>query len=173
MSNIQRIDANFARFDARFRAIVPQIIAETANEYFRDRFRLQNWDNIPWQPLSPGYAAQKTRGRGRILVRDGILLNSIRPTTVTPQRVVVTAGNNRTPYARAHNEGLRISSVQRVKSFTNPNFMGKGKPVRIKAHQRRINFKMPKRQYIGHSPFLNKIIRDRLAAAWNARNTQN
>lgn len=169
MSNIQRINTGFDRFDNDFRAIVPTIVAETANEYFRDRFRQENWDGVPWQPLSPEYASKKTRGRGRILVRDGILLNSIRPTTVTPNRVVITAGNSRTPYARAHNEGLTISGIQQVKSFTNRNFMGKGKPVKIRAHQRRVNFRMPKRQFIGRSPYLNAVIRERLNLAWNQR----
>lgn len=170
MSNIQRINTGFSRFDDNFRAIVPNIIAETANEFFRDRFKQENWDWVPWKPLSPKYAAKKTRGRGRILVRDGILLNSIRPTTVSPSRVVITAGDSRTPSARVHNEGLAISGVQQVRSFTNKNFMGKGKPVKIKAHQRRVNFKMPKRQFIGTSPYLNAVLKERLTLAWNARN---
>lgn len=169
MSNIERINTGFARFDDNFRTVVPNIVAETANEYFRDRFKQENWDGVPWKPLTPKYAAKKTRGRGRILVRDGILLNSIRPTTVTPNRVVITAGDSRTPYARIHNEGLRINGVQKVRGYTNSNFMGKGKPVKIRPHQRTVNFIMPKRQFIGRSPFLNAIIKERLTRAWNAR----
>lgn len=169
MSNAQNINAWFDGFDRDFKAIAPNIIAETATEFFKDTFRTQSWDGVPWPALSPNYAAKKRRGAGRILVSRGFLLNSIRPSTVTSSRIVITGGNTRTPYARAHNEGLRIQGVQNISSYTNRNFMGKGKRVQIPAHQRRVNFKMPRRQFMGPSPLLNTAIRNRLNAAFNAR----
>lgn len=169
MSNINRIDNWFANFDSDFKTIVPNIVAETATEFFKDTFRTQSWDNVAWQPLSPLYAAKKTRGAGRILTQRGFLQASIRPATVSSSRVVISGGNSRTPYARVHNEGLQIRGVQNVRSYTNRNFFGKGKPVKIKAHQRKVDFKMPKRQFMGNSALLNIEIRTRLNAAFNAR----
>lgn len=157
----------FAQFEHRFETTVPNIVAETATEYFKDRFRTQEWDGKPWQALSPAYAAKKARGRNRILTRTGALLNSIRPSEVNQNRVVISAGNVKVPYARAHNEGLRITGVRNVKSYTNRNFMGKGKPVKIKAHKRQVNYQMPRRQFMGHSVHLNRLLIDRLTRAFN------
>ena len=169
MNNEQKINTFFHRFDSSFTAIVPNVIAETATEFFKDTFKHQSWDGVPWPALNPIYAAKKTRGRGRILTRNGLLLNSIRPSHVAANRVVISAGNSKVPYARAHNEGLRISGIRKVKTYTNTNFMGKGKPVKIKAHTRTVNYKLKQRRFMGHSPLLNQTIKSRLAAAWNAR----
>lgn len=169
-NNRQNINNFFGEFDAYFLGIVPNVIAETATEYFQERFRAQDWDGVPWQPLNPKYAAKKTQGRGRILTKTATLARSIRPTTVSAKKVTITAGNSRTPYARAHNEGLRINTVANIKPYTNTNFMGKGKRVPIPAHTRKIDFRMPKRQYMGRSVFLNQQIKARLIAAWNASN---
>lgn len=163
----QQINLWFARFEHRFEASVPNIVAEVATEFFQDTFKKQAWDGVPWQPLNPKYAAKKGRGRGRILTRTGELQRSIRPSVVRPERVRISAGNSKAPYARIHNEGLTVKGTAKVRPFVNSNFMGKGKPVRIKAHTRRFNFTMPKRQFMGPSPFLNTILRDRLTKAFN------
>src|SRR5690606_33732499 len=130
----QQINAWFNKFEHRFNSAVPNIVAETAVEFFQDTFKKQAWDNVPWQPLSPKYAVKKNRGRGRILTASGILQRSIRPSMVKPERVRISAGNSKVPYARIHNEGLTVKGTAKVRPFTNRNFMGKGKPVKIKAH---------------------------------------
>lgn len=163
----QQINAWFEKFEHRFETSVPNIVAETATEFFQDSFKKQSWDNVPWKALSAKYAAKKTRGRGRILTASGILQRSIHPSMITPNRVRISAGNSRVPYARIHNEGLTVKGTAKVRPFTNRNFMGKGKPVKIKAHTRSFSFTMPRRQYMGHSKFLNPIIKDRLIKAFN------
>lgn len=162
-----QINAWFKNFEHRFDKAIPHIVAETATEYFKDRFKKQNWDNKPWKELSPGYAAKKTRGQNRILTRTGALQASIKPAVVSPQRVVISAGNSRVPYARAHNEGLSIRGIAEVRSYTNRNFMGKGKAVKIKAHSRAFNVQMPRRQFMGHSQFLNAVLMERIKNAYN------
>jgi phage gpG-like protein len=169
MSAERKLNKWFQEFENRFETAVPNIVAETATEYFKERFTVQDWDGVPWQPLSARYAVKKTRGRGRVLTRSGIMVNSIRPSSVTPQRVTISAGGSKVPYARAHNEGLKMQGIRKVRSYTNKNFMGKGKPVKIKAHTRTVNYQMPKRQFMGHSPLLNKIIMNRLTAAFNSK----
>jgi phage gpG-like protein len=169
MNAQQQINNWFNSFEHKFEVAVPNIIAETATEYYQEAFNKQAWDNVPWQPLNEKYAKKKTRGRGRILTASGILQRSIRPTEVNANRVVITAGNSKTPYARVHNEGLRVSGTRNVRNYTNKNFMGKGKPVRIKAHSRTVNYQMPKRQFMGHSVYLNDALKDRLIKAFNKK----
>ena len=169
MNNEQKINAWFAKFEHRFNTAVPTIVAETAVEFYKERFRTEEWDGVPWQPLSPKYASKKTRGKGRILTKSGILMNSIHPSVVNANRVTISAGGSKVPYARIHNEGLKVSGIRNVKTYTNSNFMGKGKPVQIKAHKRTVNYQMPKRQFMGHSPYLNRILMDRLTKAFNSK----
>ena len=162
--NELNINEWFEQFEHRFEKAVPNIVAETATEYFKDRFKKSNedWDKKKWQKLNPRYAAKKTAGKGRILTRISALSGSIRPTTVSPQKVTITGGDQNVKYARIHNEGLRVTGSFKVKRFTNSNFMGTGRAVEIKAHTRNVNFKMPKRQFMGHSRYLNAIMRTRL-----------
>lgn len=169
MADLSKIDVYFDRFDESFDAIVPNIVAETATEFYKSKFATQEWEGVPWQPLNAKYAARKTKGRGRVLFREGLLLKSIRPSHVGRDRVTISAGNARVPYARAHNEGLHITGVRKVRSYTNRNFMGRGKKVQIPAHTRSVDYRMPKRQYMGHSAQMNELIRARLIAAFNAR----
>lgn len=164
----QQINIWFEQFDQRMFVGVPNIIAETATEFYQDRFKTQEWDKIPWQPLKPSYAVKKGRGRGRILTASGLLQRSIRPSIVKPSQVRISAGNSKVPYARIHNEGLRVKGLVKVKSHLNNNFMGKGKTVKIKAHTRNVDFTMPKRQFMGHSKFLNALLIDRLTKHFNA-----
>ncbi len=166
MNAQQQINDWFNRFEHKFETAVPTIIAETATEYFQEAFNKQAWDKTPWEPLNKKYASKKTRGKGRILTASGILQRSIRPTEVTANKIVITGGNSKTPYARVHNEGLRVSGSRNVRNYTNKNFMGKGKPVKIKAHTRTVNYQMKQRQFMGHSIYLNQAIRDRLTLAF-------
>lgn len=167
MSYEKKLNDWFSRFEHRMQSGVPNIVAETAVEFFRERFTKEEWDKKPWPALSPDYAKKKTRGKGRILTRTGMLQASIRPAVVKPGRVVISAGSSKVPYARPHNEGLRIKGIAKVRSYTNRNFMGKGKPVKIKAHTRSYDLQFKRRQFMGHSKYLNQAIIDRLTKAFN------
>jgi len=168
MSYEQQINVWFEQFDHRMHVDIPNIIAETATEFFQDRFKTQEWDKIPWQPLQPKYAAKKGRGRGRILTASGRLQRSIRPSIVKPNQVRISAGNSRVPYAKIHNEGLRVKGLVKVKAHPTRNFMGKGKTVQIKAHSRNVDFTMPQRQFMGHSKYLNAVLIDKLTKHFNS-----
>lgn len=168
--NEQRINLYFDRFNERFNKVVPNVIAETAVEFYTSKFRTQEWEGIPWQPLSPLYAKNKGAGRGRILTKTGLLQRSIRPSEVSDRRVTISAGGSKIPYARVHNEGLRVQGIRSVRSYTNTNFMGSGRKVQIPAHKRRVDYTMPRRQFMGPSRTLNGLIRARLVAAFNSGN---
>lgn len=159
----------FANWQHRFDTSVPYIVAETATEFYKERFKTEEWEGVPWKPLNPKYKASKKRGKDRILYATSNLLQTIKPAEVNQKRVVISAGSTKAPYARVHNEGLRITGDFKVKEYTNTNFFGTGKRQLIKSHTRRVNFKMPKRQFMGHSPILNRIIIDRLTQAFKNR----
>ena len=163
----QQINKWFSNFEHRFHSAVPTIIAETAVEFFQDTFKKQAWDGVPWQPLSAKYNAKKTRGKGRILRSSGAMQSTIKPSIVSANRVRISAGNAQVPYARAHNEGLHIKGTYKVRSYVNSNFMGKGRRVQVKQHNRTVNYKMPRRQFMGHSKFLNQQLITRLTNAFN------
>lgn len=127
---------------------VADIVAETATEYYKDTFTKKAFDTNPWKPGKP-------KRRGSLLIDSGALLNSIRPTVITPQRIVIAAGNAKVGYARAHNEGY--DGTVSVPAHTRRT---KSKDVPVRAHTRTAH--IVQRQFIGDSHELNKIIRDRL-----------
>ena len=88
---------------------VANIIAETATEYFKGSFQRKAFDGAGWK--------RTDKGTGSTLVSSGNLMNSIRPSEVTPERVVISAGNEQVPYARIHNEGGEIT-VPKTKAMT-------------------------------------------------------
>lgn len=138
---------------------VPNIVAETAVEFFKDRFRTKEWDGVPWKPYK-NKAREPTRGS--LLNRNaGGLMSTIKPSIVTSQMVRISAGGRGINYARVHNEGLRVRAIQYVRGYHNNNFMGKGKRVQIHPSNRKIDFTMPKRQFMGKSELLLKTIETR------------
>ena len=126
-----------------------EIIAEEATEYFKERFTEKEWDGTPWPP------AKSPKRSGSLLVRSSALLNSIRPTEVTKDRVVITAGNQKVTYAQVHNEGF--SGKVNVDAFTRNV---KGKTQQVRAHTR--NTTIPKRQYMGETEELDERILGRI-----------
>lgn len=128
---------------------LPEVMAEEVVEYSRTRFSEKAFDGKPWKPVSSKYKPR----RGTLMVRSGALLNSIRVAQVTPNKVVISAGNSKVTYAQAHNEGFTGSvvvpaHVRRTK---------KGKTVQVKAHKRMM--RIPQRQFLGACPELERILK--------------
>lgn len=128
---------------------VPEAVASTAKRYFLERFSEKAFDGEPWQPWSKRYKP----GRGTLLVQSGALRKSIDIEEVGARRVVITAGGDRVPYARAHNEGFSGSVVVR----THERVSRKGKPYVVKQHTRKML--MPRRRFMGESRELELLIR--------------
>ncbi len=125
------------------------IVAETATAYYKGTFRSKEFDGNPWaQPKMP----KKT---GSLLIDSGALVNSIRPAVVTPQKVVISAGNSKVDYAQVHNEGF--SGTVSVPAHTRRT---KNKDVPVKAHTRKAN--IIKREFMGDSHELNEQIHARI-----------
>ena len=161
--------------------------------FSKDRFKYQNWINenpVTWQKRKKSSWSNKGRtpnNEGRaILIKSARLLRSIRIMGTTSNSV--TIGSD-VPYARVHNEGLRMRFVQNVKAFVrmhkaNDQFSAQaGKEgarstrVRftktasgtqhVKEHTRKMNYKMPERRYMGESRYLSMQINRLISAEIN------
>jgi len=100
-------------------------------------------------------------------MRNNNLFASVRPSVVNANNVRISAGSSKVPYARVHNEGLRVMGSRYVRGFQNTNFMGTGRRVQIRPHTRKVDYLMPRRQFMGHSPILNKLLRNELITYFN------
>lgn len=103
MATFKEIDDFFNKLtEGFFKNSVPNIIAEKATEFFKERFTTKEWDGMPWPEVKIPVK------RGSLMVRSSSLVNSIKPMKVTSEEVVISAGSDKVPYARAHNEGETI-----------------------------------------------------------------
>lgn len=132
------------------------IVAETATEYFKGRFRDKEFDGNPWAP------AKAPRRSGSLLIDSGNLLNSIRPAYTGRDKVVISAGNDKVDYAGVHNEGYTgpvvvSSHVRRTRKYGDVN---------VKEHTRQAN--IPQRQFMGESDELAGEMHKRLEGYINS-----
>jgi phage gpG-like protein len=179
---------NLTILSSRFKATMstlPYKVGVIMVAFSKDRFKYGNWiDNSTekWQPrirkkqwTKKGKAPNNT-GRA-VLVQSGRLRRSIR--IVSTNTDSVTIGSD-VPYAQAHNQGLRIETTQRVRAFVRMNkrkdvFETTGKRKKkiasgvshVKAHDRTMSYKMPRRQFMGNSKYLNMQITRLITAEIN------
>ena len=153
-----------------------QIVAVTATEYFKDSFHRKSFNGRPWPQGRP-------KRKGSLLVASGALMNSIRPSHVSEDRVVISAGNQKVQYAQVHNEdfvgNVNVRAHQRtIKNRTNTK--GKGgkakikvqgtRVVQVRAHQR--TMRVPARPFMGDSKELNLLIKKKIDGYINFLNQQ-
>lgn len=128
-----------------------QIVAETSVEYFQNTFRTKKFDGNPWAP------PRVPKRSGSLLVQSGALLNSIRPVLVSPERIVIAAGNEKVDYARVHNEGFKGSVT--VPAHIRHTQRG---DQTVRQHTRNVN--IPQRQFIGAARELENDLQERIEA---------
>lgn len=136
--------------------IVPDLVAETATEYFRARFSEKSFGGKPWAPL------KKQKTSGSLLVESGNLARSIFPAYVGRDKVIISAGNDKVPYAQTHNEGLTGPVVIPAHTRTSR----KGKKYDVGTHT--IQQNIPQRQFMGKTDELAEKIHDRIANHLNS-----
>jgi phage gpG-like protein len=130
--------------DAGLMPQIAQIIAETANEYFKGSFRRKAFDKRPWR------RTEKTTGS--TLIESGNLMNSIRPIMRTAEKIIIAAGNEKVAYARVHNEG----GVQYVRPHSRTS--AKGKKYQVRGY----GYHAWKRQFMGAANEMFDIINKRI-----------
>lgn len=128
-----------------------QIVSETSVEYFQNTFRTKKFDGNPWAP------PRVPKRSGSLLVQSGALLNSIRPVLVSPERIVIAAGNEKVDYAQVHNEGFKGSVT--VPAHIRHTRRG---DQTVRQHTRNVN--IPQRQFIGNAQELENDLQERIEA---------
>ncbi len=106
---------------------LPQALAEATQQYFNKSFDNQAWNGRPWQNRKP----QKTSNTKPILQKTGALKNAVSHSLVKTDFKSLKFEVQNIPYAKVHNDGLKA---------------GRGR-----------GFKMPQRQFIGHTEELANI----------------
>jgi hypothetical protein len=148
-----------------------QVVAEKGTQYFKSRFSQKSWDGVPWPD------AKKPPSRGTLMLRSGKLMSTIRPILVSSTRVRIRAGSPQVPYAQIHNEGGVINHPGGTPYFFSKKenkaiFVSKNTASRIssifhtplpltKPHK----IPMPKRQFIGYSREVGRVLTNALATA--------
>lgn len=158
---------NFRKFESHFKQVLqyaPGMLGNDAVNFFLDRFKDQAWlgstrEAWPARKVNTKWGKTKRNGRA-ILVDTGRLRRSVRITAVGSMSV--TIGSD-VPYAKAHNEGLTLGLIQDVQSHTRKVNKG-AKTVTVSGHKRRVDMKIPRRQFMGYSQYLDKQLQRRLMA---------
>lgn len=135
---------------------VPDIIAETATEHFKERFQKKEFDGNPWP------AAKVPKRAGSLLVESGNLVNSIRPAYVGKDKVVISAGNDKVVYAQVHNEGYQGPVT--IPAHTRRTKKG---IASVQQHTRTVD--IPQRQFMGKANELLSLIYARITNAIQSR----
>lgn len=152
--NFDDLKKYFRELPQKVMDIAPDVVADTATEYFKERFTEKSYDGNPWAPT------EKEKQTGSLLVHSGALLNSIRPSYIGKDKVTISAGDLKVDYARVHNEGFQGEVV--VNPFKRTR---NGKTSDVKSHTRTMD--IPQRQFMGHAKELAKSIHDRLQPVLN------
>lgn len=138
----------------------PRMAGAKAVAFFKDSFKRQGWvynaSLKRWEPRKQNQGKQRA-----ILIKTGRLRRSIRIMATTATAVKVGSD---VPYAEAHNEGAEISAAVTVRSHRRRTRKG---TTTVNSHRRRVHHKIPRRQFIGHSPDLMKSIEREFTRAAN------
>lgn len=154
--NFNELENYFSSLPGKVLDDAAQIVAETATEYYKERFREKVFDGNPWAP------AKVPRRNGSLLIDSGNLLGSIRPAYVGRAKVVISAGNDKVDYARVHNEGF----TGQVTVPAHVRHTAKHGDVQVREHTRRTN--IPARPFMGKADELADKIHDRLEGYINS-----
>ena len=157
----QHLQTLYKQYGEFYDKYAPTIAAKIAVSYFKKNFQTESWERIPWQNVQrrmgswdrngktvKSYAKGAATSRKILTGETGDLGRSIemdRSLTGQGQAVVWTSpsafAKSDKIYAAVHNEGLKA---------------GRGS-----------GFTMPKRQFMGNSPTLNKLIVEELERKLN------
>lgn len=147
---------------------IPREVKNIGITFFKQRFRSQGWLDTGFHPWAKRKKVDKRRPGRNILMDRGKLRNSIRGKVKNGD---IVFGSD-APYAKIHNEGGTITIPPRTQILTFKRFKGgkkKGKTQFARNNQNASfsqkvqnkggTIKMPKRQFMGHSYYLDVKIK--------------
>ena len=131
-----------------------------AVNFSKERFRNKNWVDRTREK----WPNRKRKSRGTLLSKSGRLKRSIRK--LAHGNYYVFIGTD-VPYAQIHNEGGEIKKTVSVRAHSRSRAVTRGngrarkpkKPTgKVKAHTRKMNLTIAKRQFLGNSAVLTRRI---------------
>lgn len=174
LHNIKKVEQGLKEIIYR----LPKQIGAEAVRFSKESWRRQGWQGATFEPWQKRRGGKNNRGRA-ILVRSGRLRRSVRVLRATTDSVVIGTD---VPYAAAHNNGFRgtvnvkvhkrnrykktrtgtgIYSVKTKKERTRTVSSYDGAHW-VQSHTR--TMRIPKRQFIGESPYMEAKIKRLIAA---------
>lgn len=118
-------------------------------QWFDDSFQKGGFTNRSFKAWDKRKQPDQRPG-GAILIDTTFLRKSLNVIEETKDKIFF---GTHVPYAGVHNNGERIRAVQNVRAHSR---VRNGKKEQVKAHNRKIDIKMPERQFIGHSELMMK-----------------
>ena len=113
-------------------------------QWFDDSFQKQGFTDAGFRAWEKRKQPDKRPG-GAVLIDTTFLRKSLKVMNENEQSIMF---GSHVPYASVHNNGERIRALQNVRAHSRTR---NGKREQVKAHSRKIDIKMPQRQFIGHS----------------------
>lgn len=149
IANIQKMSDKLQIPD--FLAIGNKLVTDTRRyakvyclQWFDDSFQKQGFTNASFKAWPKRKQPDKRPG-GSVLIDTTFLRKSLNVLGESNDKIVF---GSHVPYASVHNNGERIRTVQNVRAHSR---VRNGKKEQVKAHNRKVDIKMPQRQFIGHS----------------------
>lgn len=143
---------NFAKMGKNIQQLIdgtPNAAGVVAVNFFKERFKQKGW--IDGGGLERWEKRAEENRRGTLMLDRGDLKRSINK-KATKNRLIVSSD---TSYSLIHNQGGVIKTNATVRQHSRETKYGK---INVRSHNRTINTKIPKRQFMGHSDFLMKRI---------------
>lgn len=140
---------------------LPAHIVSKYRQFVNNNFKKESFEDQTvekWPARAKSDKNEKKRGKRNLLVKSGALRRSIEVKIVKEAAGWVIIASSDMPYAKIHNEGLQASYTAKVKAHNRVSSKGKG--YKVSAHSRKVNFKMPKRQFMGVSAAFDSELMD-------------
>lgn len=130
-----------------------------AVNFSKERFIKKDWFGAVHEAWKP----RKRKDRGSLMVRTGTLKRSIRKISTGDHYVIIGSD---VPYAKAHNDGENSTKSVYVKAHQRRKTrraisektgkklkkrINTGDIIQVKSHTRKMNIKLPQRQFMGES----------------------
>ena len=125
--------------------------------FFKDSFRNQGFTDVNLKPW------KKVDGKTKAMIETGKLRNSIRIKKIDTRLVEVISDM---PYSTIQNDGGTIIITEKMKKFFWAKYKKTGSP-KWKAMALSTKINIPKRQFMGESVALNKIIQATIEEEYN------
>lgn len=143
---LKHMKRDFKRLE-NFLAQLPRHAANAYENFVQDNFEREAFED---KGLEQWPKRKRTKGKGsrKLLVNSGALRRSFSHRIEQRGKTKVIVFSSNVPYAKIHNEGGVIKGSAKVRAHSRRTKFGK---VNVRSHQRKVNFRVPQRQFMGES----------------------